>query len=192
MKKEISDHLASAFFDRQLPKKKVFGLFWPTVITLCVAMSLVFIAFLIQRGRDTDRPQTKENLSLQRYGGPYRLKYDFSSADTPVQTVTIDLSGVDLSTYAVLKFNLRFINRESHEPANVRVSIENKRQEISSLYLSQVNDAWTRVLLSFDNFKNITDWPGITDLSFSLEEWNLRSRKGMLLIDDLEFVKNRL
>jgi hypothetical protein len=78
---------------------------------------------------------------------------------------------------------------EEGYPEVVKVVLKNKKNETASKYISGVNLKWKHHAIAIDEFSGITDWATLSEVSFVLEAWNIKKKKGMILIDDLCFSK---
>ncbi|MFA5039314.1 MAG: hypothetical protein WC732_06500 [Candidatus Omnitrophota bacterium] len=193
MKKEISDHIAKTFFEKKKPsrkkeKKAIPRRLWALLV---VMISLAAVAgFKVMRFQGIDVLKVDSNLALIKHDGPYRLSYDFSgSAGSKVETLTLEMPEIDLRGYRKLRFSLRLLGEDSPRDGTIKVSLINTRKETSSLYVQSVGRSWTRIDIPCGNFQSISDWSNLRQLAFTVEEWNLRPKKGVLFIDAIEFVK---
>jgi hypothetical protein len=188
MKKEVSEHLSKAFFENK-KKKKSGNRVLDIILTLCIAVVLVFlIIYYINKGVVPFKIQGHQ-LVLEKRDGPFILIFDFSNAATKAQSLNIDLADMDLRGYDTLKFAIRLVDAGAQEKSRIKVALVNKRKENSSIYLPPATNSWKKLSLKFSAFKNIEDWSNLTQLVFTLEEWNLSSNKGRFMVDDIEFSK---
>lgn len=188
MKKEVSEHLSKAFFENK-KKKKSDNRVLVLVLTLCIAVVLFFsIIYYIKNGAASFKVPGHQ-LVLEKRDGPFILNFDFSNAATKAQSLNIDLADMDLRGYDTLKFAIRLVDAGAQEKSRIKVALVNKRKETSTLYLPPATNSWQKLSVKFSVFKNIEDWSNLTRLVFTLEEWNLSSDKGRLMVDDIEFSK---
>lgn len=192
MKKEISDHLAKAFFEtkgRQNGSKEKNFLFYIAVSFGFLGVFVLGVTYL------TNLPPLclatrGESIKLERHDGPYSLKFDFSQSQSNVSVLNIDLPDIDLNKFHRLVFLIRLRKADNQRLGNLKVSLVNKRRETSSRYISEINPSWKKIVVPFSDFGRIGDLSGPVTLSFTLEPWNTYVKKGELLIDDIQFVKN--
>ncbi len=55
----------------------------------------------------------------------------------------------------------------------------------SFFYVKDIDLSWKEVTIPFESFEKITDWSHIKDVSFVLESWNVKKKKGIILIDEV-------
>ena len=87
--------------------------------------------------------------------------------------------------YNHIEFSLR--GKEEGIPGIIKVIVENRRNEKSAYYVQGIDFGWQRYHIPLSEFKMITDWDSVTQMSFVLESWNVTDKKGLLLIDDVHF-----
>lgn len=188
MKKEVSDHIAKAFLEKRLKKSDEKAPFL-TIITLSVIITLVFVTVLSFWLSPRKFLSLGQNIVLEKHDGPYVLDFNFLDSPSKVESLTIEIPDIDLSAYNKLKFSIRSSGSETVSLGALKVGLVNKRKETSSLYIQGVNNKWKRVSLPFADFKDFRNRSNLTQLTFTLEEWNLYPKKGGLLVDDIQFSK---
>jgi hypothetical protein len=72
-------------------------------------------------------------------------------------------------------------------PGVVKVVIRNRRNEEASYYIQGVGLAWQEFAIPLEQFKQISDWSSLVDISFVLESWNVENKKGLVLVDNICF-----
>ena len=185
---EIYDHLAQVYLGKRtktdIKKKRQFNA-WLVInvfITVVIFTSAFYglTAFLKQNNSSL---QSRVIFSL--HNGPVRIAYNLSDASVPVKTFVLDVSSVDASRYNKIQFSIR--GKEEGVSGVVRLIMKNQRGEDSSYYVQGVGFNWQDFSIPLDEFKQITDWSTLTDISFVLESWNIENKKGLVLIDNLHF-----
>ena len=63
----------------------------------------------------------------------------------------------------------------------------NHKNESATYFLKTVSDNWHEVSIPLEQFNEISDWSNLTDISFILEAWNTKGKKGVILIDNISF-----
>ena len=185
---EIYDHLAQVYLGKRsktdIKKKRQFNA-W-LVINICIT-AIIFTsafygltAFLTQHNSPL---QSRIIFSL--HSGPVRIEYDLTDSFSPTKAFTINVASVDASRYGKIQFSIR--GKEDGVPGVVRIVVKNQLNEEASYYVQGVGFNWQEFSISLDEFKQITDWSNLTDISFVLESWNVDDRKGLVLIDNLCF-----
>jgi hypothetical protein len=192
MKKEVSDHLAHVFLEtrpaQKQKKEKSFFYF----LALSPGLITVFILGLTLWPRFAPRVLVLKNeaLRLERRDGPYHLRFDFSQSAGNPAALDIEMPDADLRRYKKIAFLARLRDAGAHRLGTLKVSLVNKRKETSSRYISEVDSSWKKIVVPFSAFGNIQDWSHLSFLTFTLEPWNALSKKGELLIDDIQFLMN--
>ncbi len=192
MKKEVSDHLARVFFEnnRTKQKKSQKPLAWIWVASAIVLVFLGFVSVFLFSSPGKIFKAKARALKLENYGGPQVLKFDFSKDPAKTATLYVEFPDINLSGYKRLGFNVRFQNTDKWPKASLKVSLVNKRKEVSSLYIQNINHSWKKIVIPFSDFSQLRDWSNLCGFSFSLEPWNTDTKKGELLIDDIQFLDN--
>lgn len=183
---DIYDHLAQVYIGKRkaddVKKKRQFNvwLFINIGITFIIFASAFYgmTAFLTQQG---DGLQSQVFYSL--HTGPVRMEYNFKHPYPPVQSFALSLDEVDVNKYAKLEFTIRA--KEEGSPDILKIVFTNARNEESYQYVQGIDGKWKDVSITFDDFREITDWTTVKDVSFVLESWNVNKPKGIILIDEV-------
>ncbi|MGE0269129.1 MAG: hypothetical protein AB7S78_11825 [Candidatus Omnitrophota bacterium] len=187
-KDDIYDHLAQVYLGKRKKDdartKKQFNawLLINGLITAVIFASAFYglTAFLTQQ-----KKTLKNNVIYSLHQGPLRFEYDFKTSANPVETFALSIPPMDISRYGSLEFTMR--GKEEGVPGIVKVVMNNRYNESSYFYIQGVNLNWQQYRIPLDEFKQISDWTSITDISFVLESWNVDNKRGMVLIDNLNF-----
>jgi len=187
-REEIYDHLAQVYLGRRAEtdekKIKQFNTWLAIniVITGIIFASVFYglTAFLKQHASSL-----KSNVIYALHRGPVRLDYNFVDDYPPIKMFSLAIPEIDASGYLNLSFALR--SRGEGNPGLLKLVIRNKRNEIASLYVRDVNADWKTYTLNLDDFREITDWTCLTEISFVLESWNVNEKRGSVLIEDVSF-----
>lgn len=185
---EIYEHLAQVYLGKknktQEKKKKQFNawLVINIVITLVIFVSSFYglSAFLTHR---KDNLQNKIIYALNN--GPIRVTYNLTSPYPQVKTFSLLVPPIHAAKYENLEFAVR--GTEEGHPGIVRVELKNQRNEVSSLLVQGIQQDWRNFIIPFSEFRQISDWSSITEVSFILEAWNAERAKGVMLIDSVCF-----
>lgn len=183
---EIYDHLAQVYLGKRKSAdddhKQKFNtwLVLNVLITLMILASAFYglTAFLV------NREGLRSNVMYALHNGPIRISYDLNNPYPQVKTFSLSVPEMDVAKYQELKFSVRGM---STSPGIVKVVLRNRRNEQASFFVKNVGTGWAEVSIPFSEFKEITDWSQMTDVSFVLEAWNAETKKGTLLIDNLCF-----
>jgi hypothetical protein len=187
-REDIYDHLAQVYLGKRKEvdekKKKQFNawLVINVVITLLIFASATYglTAFLQQKGSALGN-----NIIYSLHRGSIRLEYNFLYPFPPEKTFALIVPPMDAAKYAHLQFSIR--GREEGVPGTVKVVIKNKKNEEAFFYVEKIDMDWKEVNIPLNDFKGITDWTTLTDVSFVLENWNIEDKKGLVLIEDVRF-----
>ncbi len=185
---DIYDHLAQVYLGKSakadVEVKKQFSA-WLVInifITVIIFSSAFYglTAFLTHRNSSL---QSRVIFSL--HNGPIRIEYNFSDSFPPTKTFALDVPSMNAAKYNQIQFSIR--GKEEGAPGVVKIVVKNKRNEEASYYIQGVGLDWQEFSISLDEFKQITDWSSLRDVSFVLESWNVDTQKGLILIDNVCF-----
>jgi hypothetical protein len=115
------------------------------------------------------------------------IKMAFDLETAKKQAYELNLKELNLNDYKVLAFALRDSNY--NDTLSFRVEFTNAFKERSEIYVTGISNKWKECRLNLADFKGITDWSEMNGMSFVVEEWNTRDRKGIIFIDDVRFLK---
>lgn len=185
---DIYDHLAQVYLGKRKEvdqkKKQQFNAWLViNIVTTLVIFASVFYgltAFLTQHGSFL-----QSNVILSLHNGPLRLEYDFEDPLKPAKSFDLSVSPVDASRYKKIQFSIR--GKEQGSPGIIKVVFRNKKNEIAYYYVQGVDTKWQKFSIPLDEFRQISDWTNLTDVSFEVESWNVNNKKGIVLIDDVRF-----
>jgi predicted RND superfamily exporter protein len=192
MKKEISDHIASTFFEKKKkpPRKKDRKSLSKRIVLFLLTALFILAAIKVLATARVTGVHVGRRLGFVKHDGPFRLNYNFlNRATSKIETLTIDIPEIDLREYKAIRFSLRMMDDDNQKDGIVKVSLSNRRKETSSLYIQNIGPSWKVIEIPRENFRSLNDWSQLNQLTFTVEEWNLRRKSGVLLIDGVEFVK---
>ncbi len=192
MKKEISDHIASTFFEKKKkpPRKKDRKALSKRILLFLLTALFILAAIKVLATARVTGVHVGRRLGFVKHDGPFQLNYNFlNRATSKIETLTIDIPEIDLREYKAIRFSLRMMDDDNQKDGIVKVSLSNRRKETSSLYIQNIGPSWKVIEIPRENFRSLNDWSQLNQLTFTVEEWNLRRKAGVLLIDGVEFVK---
>ena len=189
MKKEVSDHIAKAFFENKNNKKNYRSFSLGLVLTLGVIITFILVVTFLLKSDKKNILVLGQKILLEKHDGPYVLNFNFSDSSSKVESLIIDIPDIDVSAYTKLKFSVRIKDTDTRKLGVLKVALTNRRKESSNLYISEIDNAWKEINVSLSDFNRIHDWSNLAKLSFTIEEWNLFPKKGELLIEGIEFSK---
>ena len=185
---DIYDHLAQVYLGKrnkiEEKKKKEFNA-WLLInifITIIIFISAFYglTAFFTRQGTFL-----KNNIIFSLHNGPVRIEYNFQKSLLPVQSLDLSLLEVDVTKYNKIHFSIRA--KEEGSPGVIKVVLKNKREEKGVFYAKGISLGWKEFEIPFEEFKEITDWSSLKNLSFEVESWNADKSKGIVLINDIYF-----
>lgn len=185
---DIYDHLAQVYLGKRtkadIKKEQQFNawLLINILITVIIFTSAFYglTAFLTHR-----KSVLQSRIIFSLHNGPIRIEYNFKDTFPPVKTFELDVPDVDAAKYDKIQFSIR--GKEEGTPGVVKVVVKNQRKEEASYYIQGVGLDWQEFNIPLSEFQQITDWSSLTDISFILESWNVESKKGLILIDNVCF-----
>ena len=192
--KEIYERIADTYLGKnnnkknnsQRKKKKWFISL--TVINILILFTVFFLyKFVLSnpRGKEGDNKTSASIYILsQRY--PLKLSYNLTPPYLGIKDFTFSLPLVDASKLSSLKLRVRGDDNFGFT-AVLKVEVRNQRNEKDSYYLKGISGRWQDFSIPLAEFKNITDWSNIGELSFVFEDWNVSEKRGVLYIDNIRF-----
>lgn len=185
---EIYEHLAQVYLgkknksDQKQVKQFNAWLVINIVITVIIFASATYglTAFLANRD---DVLQNRIIYALNN--GPIRVPYNVGYPHPSVKAFSLAIPHVNAAKYASLQFAIRGL--EEGYPGTVRIEIRNAKNEKASIFVEGVALDWKNVNIPLNEFKDISDWSGVAEVSFILESWNMDKKKGIVLIDNICF-----
>jgi len=186
---EIYDHLAQVYLGKRshedTKKKKQFNawLFINVITTLVIFASVFYgmTAFFTHK-----RPALEDKIFYLVHNGPVKIEYDFRNTMEPKRRFSLDIPDVDATKYQDFRFMVR--SKEEGTPGIIKVVVANMLGEVAYYYVQGINMGWHEVSIPLAEFKQITDWTRLKDISCVIESWNVDDKTGVILIDDISFV----
>lgn len=185
-KKEIYEHLAKIYLDASSKKKKR----TKTHLRLYNNLFIIALVLIIGTGTAVVSFSSKKNnhpseTALFITNEPSKINFNFNPAKK--ESYIINLNRLNLSHFKELAFSVK--NTDSKDIVSLRIEFTNAFKEKSEVYLKNVPAKWQEFKIAFLDFKNITNWSDMANISFSVEEWNAQKDKGVLYIDNIRFLK---
>jgi hypothetical protein len=187
-KKEIYEHLAKIYLDassksRKKKKTKVSsGLFRNLFfLSLTVVLALGLVLF------NTFTKRRNFNSEVALVLAPDALKINFNFDPAKKEIYALSLNKLDLSRYHALGFSVKRQNFQ--DSISLRVEFINAFKEKSEVYIRDIPHKWKDYKINLSTFKRISDWTEMIVLSFGVEEWNAKFKKGLVYIDNVRLLK---
>jgi hypothetical protein len=185
-KKDIYEHLAKIYLDASLKKQKKSEKYPQLVKNISVVSLAVVLAigsgFIFTYLRD--RPYNQE-VSLVLLPDAAKINFHFDPARKEI--FALQLNRLDLSRYKALKFSAKKANYNNI--IALKVEFTNNFKERSDIYYKDLPTRWQDFSVSLSDFKGISDWSEMTNLTFTIEEWNVQEKKGVVYIDNVKVLK---
>jgi len=186
---EIYDHLAQVYLGKRKKvdeKKRIEFNAW-LLINILITAIIFSSAFYGLTAFLTHRSSYFESKIIYAlHSGRISLEYNFRNDVAPIKAFTLDVpEGIDAQQYGTIQFNLRA--KEEGNPGVLKVVVQSRKNESSSYYVQGITHAWKEYSIPLDEFKHISHWSDLKDISFVLESWNTNNDKGLILIDDVRF-----
>ena len=184
-KKDIYEHLAHIYLDASSAKKKKRITSHPHVIQriFFASISILIFTFLfsyLNRNRNLNS-DTALILCLD----PVKINFHFDPAKKEIYS--INLNKLDLSKFKTLAFSVKKTNYL--DDLSLRVEFTNVFKEKSELYIKHIPHKWQEYKMNFSEFKNISTWFQMLNLSFIVEEWNTKEKRGEVYLDNVRFLR---
>lgn len=184
-KKEIYEHLAKIYLDASAKKTKKTKIprRFKNFFFIIIAFIFIFSVFLFTRSYDKKPPNSEIAIVLQ----PDTVKINFHFDPARKEIYSVDLNKLDLSRFKTLGFSAKKVNYQDN--ISLRVEFNSAYKEKSEVYLKNISHRWQDYKIPFSEFKNISDWSEILNLSFIVEEWNVQEKRGVVYIDNVRFLR---
>ena len=185
---EIYDHLAQVYLGKRtktnIKKKRQFNA-WLVINIFITAIIFTSAFYGLTAFLTHHNSSLQSRIIFSLHNGLVRIEYDLTDSFPPVKTFSVDVPAMDASKYGNIQFSIR--GKEEGVPGVVKVVVKNRLNEEASYYIQGVGFEWQEFSIPLGEFKQITDWSNLTDISFVLESWNIDDKKGLVLIDNLCF-----
>lgn len=192
--KEIYERIADTYLGKANQKKSGNGKNkkkkWIIIATVINAIILVTVFFFVRaallhykEGHGKEASAAIYILS-ERY--PIKLPYDLLSVYSGIKDFSFSLPVINAEKYKRLVLRVRGDKKTSFTSL-LKIVLGNQRGEKDSYYLKGIHDRWEVFSIPLKEFKKISDWSNIKELSFMFEEWNVSSKTGIMYIDNISF-----
>jgi len=184
-KKDIYEHLAKIYLDASTQKKKKIKessrFKYLVFASLAIALSLT----IILSGYFRKNKQPNVQISLVLLNEASKINFNFDPAKKEIYAIS--LNKLNLGKFTMLAFALKKYNYTDN--VSVRVEFINAFREKSEVYLKNISSRWQDYKIKLGDFKGISDWSEMADLSFIVEEWNAKGKKGVVYIDNVRLLR---
>jgi hypothetical protein len=190
-KKDIYEHLAKIYLDASSKSKDTkhssklqhyFYLFRNPLIV--ASFGLVILSFALIIGLHKNKPKPQE-LALYLIHEATKINFNFNPAKKEV--FLINLNNLNLSTFKTIGFSVKKTNPKDR--IALRIEFTNVFKEKSEIYVRAIGTKWRSLELPLAKFSRLNDWSKMRSLSFTVEEWNAKEKKGVIYIDNVRLIK---
>lgn len=185
-RKDIYEHLAKIYLDASSKKKKKarpHHVFFKNPFFIAGLTALSVAGFLLVR--HNHEKLSNSEISLVISPDPVKINFHFDPARKEIYSV--NLNKLNLTSYKVLGFSIKKANYGDN--IALRIEFVNQFNEKSEVYLKGIPNKWQDYKIVFSDFKNITNWSRMSNLSFIVEEWNTDKKRGVVYVDNVRFLK---
>lgn len=185
-KKDIYEHLAKIYLDAS-SKKKNGKKTYPAVLKNLFFVSVLFIftlsvVFFVNSQRNRN-PRSEIALVLV----PDIAKINFHFDPARKEIFSLNLNKLNLNRFKALAFSVK---KDTYEnKISLRVEFSTFFKEKSEVYFKDIPHKWIDYKINFSEFKNISDWSEMSNLTFAIEEWNTKEKRGVVYIDNVRLLK---
>lgn len=185
-KKDIYEHLAKIYLDASSKKKKKTKTYAKIFKNISIIIVFFVCGFIIALPLNLKKSKSYHSeVALVLLYDTAKVNFQFDPAKK--ETYSLDLKNLNLSKFKALGFSAKKTN--SYDTISLRVEFINAFREKSEVYLKDIPHRWQDYMINLSEFKNISDWTEMTNLSFAIEEWNVRKKKGVVYLDNVRLLK---
>ncbi|MEK6727046.1 MAG: hypothetical protein AABY28_00015 [Candidatus Omnitrophota bacterium] len=185
-KKDIYEHLAKIYLDASSNKKKKPALKPRTFKSLFI-ITFVFIIVLSAVSLRLFQRKSAPNseIALVLLSDSAKINFHFEPAKKEI--FSINLNKLNLARYKALGFAVKKANYQ--DTISLRVEFTNAFKERAELYFKDISHKWHDYIINLSEFKNVNDWSEMANLSFTVEEWNVKKKTGLVFVDNVRLLK---
>ena len=187
IRKDIYEHLANIYLDASSKKKKKSKKYLKTfkpLFFLNLAVIFFLVIFLLLTLKEKNQFLNSE-VALILSSEAVKINFHFDPARK--ETYSVDLNKLDLRRFQALCFSVKTLNYNDN--IKLRIEFTNIFKEQSETYIKGIPRKWQDYKINFSEFKNISDWSRMSNLSFIIEEWNAKEKNGVVYIDNVRFLR---
>ena len=185
-KKDIYEHLAKIYLDASTKRRKKNKEYSKIIKSLFfVSIIVIFgISFLLLNRINRNKYLNSE---IALVLCPYAVKINFHFDPAKKEIYSIDLNKLNLAKFKVLGFSVKKANYQDN--ISLRVEFTNVFKEKSEVYLKNIAHKWQDYKISLSEFKDISEWSDMLNVSFIVEEWNVKDKRGIVYIDNIRLLR---
>jgi len=195
-KKDIYEHLAKIYLDASLKRKNKTSrspLFKNLFYISSAAIFLLAVSLIVSLTKNKSLSLAKLanyhplNSELTLLLQPDIVKINFNFDPAKKESYTLFLNKLNAARFSTLGFSVK--NVDYQDNVTLRVEFSNIFKEKSEVYIRDISHKWQEYKIPLSDFKYINDWSEMLNLSFVVEEWNARGKKGIVYLDNIRLLK---
>lgn len=186
-KKDIYEHLAKIYLDASSKRKKR-TFTHPKIARNLFLVILVFIFGLtafFTTGRF--RKNKAANFEIALVLSPDIVKINFNFDPAKKEIFTLNLNQLNMLRFKTLAFSVKKANPKDN--ISLRVEFTSAFKEKSEIYFKDIPLKWQDYKINLSEFRGVNDWSEMLGLSFTVEEWNTKEKKGVVYIDNIRLLQ---
>ncbi len=188
-KKEIYEHLANIYLDassKSSKKKHRINFYSKSIQKIALIGLVMFLGLgsLVTYSHVQNRNHPGQ-IALFLYQDTAKINFNFDPAKK--ETFFLNLKQLNLSKYKSLAFSVRKTNPK--DIISLRIEFTNRFNERSEVYIKDILNKWGEQKIDFERFAKMNDWTQMKELAFSVEEWNVREKSGIVFLDNIRVLK---
>jgi hypothetical protein len=186
-KKDIYDHLAKIYLDassktKRKKKNKLSAFLWRNI--LFASIVVIALSLFVLHAVFSKNSSNSSEISLVMAHDAVKINFNFDPAKK--EAYSLNLNKQNLSRFKALSFSARKVDPK--DTITLRIEFTNSFKERAEVYVRDVPARWHDYTLDFLQFRNITDWSSMSNLSFIVEAWNASDKHGVLYIDNIRLI----
>ncbi len=122
-------------------------------------------------------------------GFSMKLDYDVDSPNPAYNGFWMFLQNLDVSGYDSLTFWVKGDGKEGYTTV-FKIELKNANRQVGRYYITNVTDAWQKIVIPLSDFKGITDLSNMTEFVIVFEDRIVSNKDGVIYIDDIAFEKS--
>ena len=132
--------------------------------------------------------------SVNRFGTKgfsMRLEYSVDSKNPAYNGFWMFLQNLDASKYDNVAFQVKGDAKIGYTTV-FKVEIKNASKQVGRYYVTNITDQWQDIVIPLKEFKGLNDLSNLTELVIVFEDRIASNKKGVIYLDDIRFIKNKV
>jgi hypothetical protein len=185
-KKAIYEHLAKIYLDASGKKEKKSRNYLKYKNIIFVALVVFTVTFTYFLSNYFLGNAKLKNSEIALILSPDAVKINFHFDPARKETYSLSLNKLNAARFKTLRFSAK--NVDYQDAVTLRVEFTNIFKEKSEIYIKDISHKWQDYRIGLSDFKKISDWSEMTGLTFVVEEWNVRGKKGIVYLDNIRLI----